>query len=116
MTNKKIEGTNEAWESRELGADEKFAQSVDFDNAVIDDALDLQMISIRIQKSLLEDLKVIANLNGLGYQPLMKQVLQRFVDCEKKKIFREETSRRLKEMEEEKKAAEAAAAEEAAVA
>lgn len=30
---------------------------------------------------------MIAQLNGIGYQPLMRQVLARFADCEKKKIF-----------------------------
>ncbi|MDX8380165.1 MAG: hypothetical protein R8K48_09055 [Gallionella sp.] len=38
-----------------------------------------------MQKSTIEDLKVIASFHKLGYQTLMKQVIQRFVDCEKNK-------------------------------
>lgn len=54
----------------------------------IDDALDLQPISIRLQKDLLENLKALAKLNGLGYQPLIRQVLTRWVDCELKNMLR----------------------------
>ena len=94
----KIQGTDEAWDSRELGADENFvrvAKGVDED--AIDDVMELQMISIRLQKSLIEDLKMIAKLNGIGYQPLIKQVLARFTDCEKKQLLREHISNMEKE-------------------
>ncbi|EKO3514154.1 hypothetical protein [Vibrio fluvialis] len=86
---KKIESTIEAWESGQLGRDEQFAQKVSIDNSIIDDTLALQMISIRLQKGLLDDLKDIAQLRGIGYQPLIKQVLKRFADAEKKMILRE---------------------------
>jgi len=56
-----------------------------------------QLISIRMQKSTIEDLKLIASLNKIGYQTLMKQVMQRFVDCEKKQLFREFDFRKLGE-------------------
>lgn len=86
----KIPGTEEAWDSGELGTDANFVAVMEGpDEAVIDAALDLQPISIRLQKSLIEDFKLIAQLNGLGYQPLMRQVLTRFADCEKKRILRE---------------------------
>lgn len=97
MTEKeKIESTIEAWESGELGATEEFVKAIEIeaDDSIIDDALELQMISIRIQKSLLDELKMIASLSGLGYQPLMKQVLKRFVDCEKKRILRQAAAER----------------------
>ena len=55
----------------------------------IDDALDLQPISIRLQRDLLDNLKALAKLNGLGYQPLIRQVLTRWVDCELKHMLRE---------------------------
>ena len=58
-------------------------------SAAIDDALDLQPISIRLQRDLLENLKALAKLNGLGYQPLIRQVLTRWVDCELKHMLRE---------------------------
>lgn len=58
----------------------------------IDDALDLQPISIRLQRDLLDNLKALAKLNGLGYQPLIRQVLTRWVDCELKHMLREKAA------------------------
>jgi uncharacterized protein (DUF4415 family) len=55
----------------------------------IDDALGLQPISIRLQKDLIENLKGLAQLNGLGYQPLIRQILTRWVDCELKHVLKE---------------------------
>lgn len=85
-----IEDTEEAWLSGELGNDAAFAAAAP-DNAelLINEHLDLQPISIRLEKSLIEDFKLIAALHGLGYQPLMRQTLKRFADCEKKRILRE---------------------------
>lgn len=88
----KMPGSDEAWDEKELGADIDFAElaeTTDEEEQAIDAALELQPISIRLQKSLIEDFKLIASLHGLGYQPLMRQVLKRFADCEKKRILRE---------------------------
>ena len=79
----------ETWESGKLGRSEEFVRKSNNNGEMLDDKLGLQMISIRLQKSLIEDLKDIAEINGIGYQPLMKQILKRFVDAEKKKILRE---------------------------
>ena len=90
----KIPASDEAWESGQLGRDREHAKPIKEDDLEpqIDEALGLQSISIRLQKSLIEDFKFIATLNGLGYQPLMRQVLTRFVDYEKKRILREKAS------------------------
>ena len=61
-------------------------------SAALDDALDLHPISIRLQKDLLENLTALAKLNGLGYQPLIRQVLTRWVDCELKNMLREKAA------------------------
>ena len=66
-------------------------------SAALDDALDLQPISIRLQKDLLDNLKALAKLNGLGYQPLIRQVLTRWVDCELKNMLREKASAALRD-------------------
>ncbi|MET0072170.1 MAG: hypothetical protein ABW096_19200 [Candidatus Thiodiazotropha sp.] len=96
---KKIPGTVEAWESGELGRDEKYVEVYQPKDSAIDDALELQMISIRLQKGLIEDLKMIAQVNGLNYQPLIRQILQRFVDSEFKKLAREYMTKKSKERE-----------------
>lgn len=99
----KIPGSDEAWDSGQLGTDEEFAKPADDDiEDAIDKSLELQMISIRLQKSLIENFKMIASLNGIGYQPLMRQILKRFVDCEMKKMLREAAADHAKAKEQEK--------------
>ena len=90
-----IEDTEDSWDpDGPLGHDEKFTALVADDiNASVDEALGLTPISIRLQKGLLDNLKALAQLNGLGYQPLSRQVLTRFVDCEMKAILRERIQR-----------------------
>lgn len=98
----KINGTDDAWDSRALGADANFVQvAEDADEESIDRALELQPISIRLQKSLIEDFKLIGRMAGIGYQPLMRQALMRFADCEKKRILREVASDAAKRKENE---------------
>lgn len=102
-----IPDTEEAWEERTLGADEKFVEVVgQAEDELINEAAGTQLISIRMSKCMIDDFKMIASLNGsIGYQTLMKQVLQRFVDSEKKRILRELVSEKLKEHEPKPKAA-----------
>ena len=78
----------EKWESGELGRDEKHVKRVDeAEEKALDEATGMQMISIRLQKKLIEDLKSIAAHNGIGYQPLVRQLLTRFVVSEFKKMM-----------------------------
>ena len=94
----KIEGTVEAWENGTLGCDKKYARVDDkASEEMIDESLGLQLISIRLQKSLIADLKDIAKMNGIGYQPLVKQILHRFVNAEKKMIIQQAISDAVKE-------------------
>ncbi|MFT4806468.1 MAG: putative DNA binding CopG/RHH family protein [Psychroserpens sp.] len=89
-TDKKIENTVENWEKGVLGNDEEFVKiAEDVTSADVDAMLELQMISIRLQKGMINDLKSIAKLHGLGgYQPLIRRVLDRFVIAEMKTIAR----------------------------
>ncbi len=41
--------------------------------------LGLQLLSFRIQKQIIEQLKQLAKLEGTGYQPLMRRVLTQYV-------------------------------------
>ena len=72
----------EAWDTRALGADEAHVKEAPDRNAALDAALDLHPISIRLQKTLIDNLKALAHLHGLGYQPLVRQILTRWVDAE----------------------------------
>ena len=91
MTDQTILTSDEAWEEGVLGTDEKFVKVAD---PALVDAIDVaagtQMISVRMQQSMIDDLKAIAVMNGsMGYQTLMKQALQRFIDCEKRQLWNE---------------------------
>jgi len=86
----KIEGTVEAWETGLLGNDERYARvstEVTIDN--IEKSPGLKSISIRLQQSLIDDLKEIGSIEGISYQPLIKQVLKRFVEGEHKRYARQ---------------------------
>jgi len=79
----KIEGTMKNWENGKLGQDAEHAAEASLEEELaLDDALELKLISIRLQKSLIRKLKLIANYHGIGYQPLVRDVLSRFVGNE----------------------------------
>ena len=102
MTNAKKSGSAEAWDSGELGEDMGSAKVASAETTrAINDALGLQMISIRLPKSVIEDFKVLAQIEGVGYQPLMRTALMRYAECESKRVMREYAAQR----ELEKKAA-----------
>lgn len=99
MSKKTIPASDEAWDNGSLGADEAFVKVVDESlEEAINEAAGTQLISIRLQKTMIEDFKILAELNGeMGYQTLMKQILQRFVDCEKKRIYQELVTEKLRD-------------------
>jgi predicted DNA binding CopG/RHH family protein len=81
-----IHSDETTWDSRELGATEAFVRKASPEHEKdLDDKLDLQIISIRLQKHLIDDLKELAAEDGLGYQPYMRQVLTHHVRTEKRK-------------------------------
>lgn len=93
----KIVGTVEEWDEGLLGRDESYAQLSELSIQDIEKASGLKSISIRMKESLINDLKLIAEIEGIGYQPLMKQVLQRFVDCQLKDYARMVMTEKAKE-------------------
>jgi uncharacterized protein (DUF4415 family) len=89
MTTEKIHGTEEAWESGALGLDERYV-AVDPEQAateaLIEQTLGLKPISIRLDASLIEDFKMLGEIEGIGYQTLMRTVLRRFAEAEIKHL------------------------------
>lgn len=80
------------WDSRELGADESFVKSKGMSNKLKTllnnrTSQKMQMISIRLPSTLIDDLKNIGEVEGIGYQALSREVLQRFVDAENRRKF-----------------------------
>jgi uncharacterized protein (DUF4415 family) len=83
----KIKSTQDAWESGSLGRDKKYAVAASKEHGdEIDDVLGLQMISIRLDKDLIEAFKLLGVKYQMGYQPLMREALKRFVDGELKMV------------------------------
>lgn len=81
------------WENGELGASEEHVRvSSTEQELMLDDALGMQHISIRLQKKLIADLKRVAGHHGIGYQPMVRDLLNRFVQAELKMILQEELS------------------------
>ena len=73
----------DAWDSGEYGLEEAFVKVTDAAEAAeVDGALDLKMISIRLQNDLIEKLKLIAKFHGIGYQSLIRNLLHKFVRSE----------------------------------
>ena len=85
-TEAKIVEDDSAWESRTVGASEEYVEVAPDITQELDRALDLHPISIRLQRSLVENLKALAHLHGLGYQPLVRQILTRWVESEVKQL------------------------------
>jgi len=86
----KIPDTDEAWENGDLGRDERYVKRLEeASDKSIDDTLGLQMISIRLHKSLIEEFKSIAAIHGIGYQTLMRQSLTRFARGEMKRLAKD---------------------------
>jgi hypothetical protein len=75
---KKITGTHEAWESGQLGQDAAHAKPAPRElEAAVEASLGMQMISIRLPKQLVDAYRMAAAHHGVGYQPLMRDMLQR---------------------------------------
>lgn len=79
----KIKGNTSNWEKGKLGLDEEYAVSASpEEEAALQRAIDLKPISIRLPTQLIKTLKLIAGVHGIGYQPLVRDVLGRFASAE----------------------------------
>jgi hypothetical protein len=87
------------WESGELGLSAEHAVVAPATlEREVDDALGLQLISIRLPRRLIDDLKLIAKKEGLGYQPLVRRVLMRFAEMEFRSMAHERLGSTLDEL------------------
>jgi predicted DNA binding CopG/RHH family protein len=74
----------------------------------LDEKVGLKPISIRFPVALLEDLKAMALINGMGYQPLIREICHRFVEAEKRAIAKDQALRRLEQLEQQRRMVETA--------
>ncbi|MDD5030532.1 MAG: hypothetical protein PHH58_13715 [Rhodoferax sp.] len=83
-----IAGTAEAWETGELGRSDAHVRKTAVEVAdKIDEALGLQAISIRLPKATIDTYKQIAEMHGVGYQPLMRDAICRWAESELKMLL-----------------------------
>ena len=68
---------HESWDDH-VATPETTAFVSDEEEKEIDTGLGLQMISLRLSKTLIEQFKELAKLDAIGYQPLMRQVLTEY--------------------------------------
>ncbi len=79
-TVQRIESTDAAWEDGTLGASLEHAVAAPADmERAMEESLGMQSISIRLPKNMIDAYKLIAAHHGLGYQPLKRDILQRFI-------------------------------------
>ena len=75
-----FEDDTELWETRQLGASEEHVRVVSPEKTkAIHESLGLQPITIRLQTELVDELKVLAKKEGLGYQPFIRHVLTKYI-------------------------------------
>ena len=90
---------DEKWDRGELGRDEGSVRAVKLtteQQQAIDSSAGLQMISIRLPTSLIEDFKFLGDVHGLKYQTLMRQILMRWTETEKKHLATKAASAQIK--------------------
>lgn len=84
----KIRGSAENWETGKLGlSHETAAVAGAEETAAIKRAVGMQPISLRLPKTLIGTLKEIAKHHGIGYQPMVRDLLTRFAVSEIKVIL-----------------------------
>jgi predicted DNA binding CopG/RHH family protein len=84
------EDTNklDQWDSGELGQSMDHAvPAPEGSLAAIDASTGMQLISIRLQRTLIADLKAIAEHHGISYQPMIRDLLNRFAEHEIKALL-----------------------------
>ncbi|WP_201584611.1 hypothetical protein [Psychrobacter immobilis] len=93
-TREKFYADADKWENRELGAEEEYVKRSSMPEALkklLNGKTEenpngkMQLISIRLPEALIDDLKRIGEIEGLGYQTLARTVLHRFVEAENRK-------------------------------
>lgn len=90
----KILGSAENWESGKLGMSEDHAVQVSTEEtAAIERAAGMKLVSIRLPVVLVSNLKEIAKYYGIGYQPMVRDLMERFARSEIRTILEERLGR-----------------------
>lgn len=86
-TSAQAKNARDPWDDGELGQSLENAVVAHMESEEIDDSLGLQLVSIRLQKKLISTLKLIAGHHGIGYQPMIRDLLNRFAASEMQQVL-----------------------------
>lgn len=90
------------WEELDNGLEAACVPAPKGEDTAVRKAMGLQMVSMRLQPDLVSALKQIAQYHGIGYQPMIRDLLNRFAASEIKQILQDQMLRASeREMEEE---------------
>lgn len=77
------ESMTEQWESGELGRDAAHVRRVSPEvEAEVDLATAMKLVTIRLPVPMIDALKAIGQFHGIGYQPMVRDLLGRFIASE----------------------------------
>ncbi len=82
------------WDAKEFGASQEHAvKAPDQALEALHEAAGMKAVSIRMPIEMIQAYKYIAAHHGIGYQPLMRDILQRFLPEGLKEVNRAEEAR-----------------------
>lgn len=77
------ESINEQWESGALGQDAAHVRRASVEiEAAVDSALAMKLVTMRLPVPMIEALKAISRFHGVGYQPMVRDLIGRFIASE----------------------------------
>ena len=86
ITDEPEDSDTHLWESGQLGDDPEHAVVSKRGAAIYDEAMELQLISIRLPKELIAEYKKLGSFVARGYQPLMRDALRFYIEHNKSAI------------------------------
>ena len=73
----------EQWEAGKLGVNRESVRVAPPEiSAALDRATAMKLVTMRLPVPMIEALKAIAQFHGIGYQPMVRDLLGRFIDSE----------------------------------
>ena len=78
------------WEEKDADLEAACVQAPVGEAEAVQRALGLQMVSMRLQPELVDNLKQIAAHHGIGYQPMIRDLLNRFAHSEIQQILQDQ--------------------------
>ncbi|WP_254458864.1 hypothetical protein [Xanthomonas sacchari] len=89
------------WEELDADLESACVGAPEGEASAVRKAIGLQMVSMRLQPELVAALKDIAQHHGIGYQPMIRDLLNRFAASEIRQILEEQVKRSLLREQEE---------------